>query len=49
MHVQLILLNIAANIRMKLALIMHCASDCFAFRFGKAVQLDLNFVVFIIV
>ena len=27
---------------------LHCPSDCFAFRFGKAVPLDINFAVFIV-
>ena len=31
---------------MILALMLHCPSDCFAFRFGKAVPLDINFAVF---
>ena len=47
---QLSLLNETANIYkyMILALMLHCPSDCFAFRFGKAVPLDINFAVFIV-
>ena len=49
-HVQLSLLNETANIYkyMILALMLHCPSDCFAFRFGKAVPLDINFAVFMV-
>ena len=47
---QLSLLNETANIYkyMILALMLHCPSNCFAFRFGKAVPPDINFAVFIV-